>query len=190
MRTGGTGIRTENPNNNTRTPKRTAEFIAEYLSSHYDNIPGHMLDACAGDGVLGDAFMEKSICQSLFDIDINPGKENIIKGDVLSLKFDFDIIICNPPWPEKIAKEIYHHLYCLLNDGGVMFFLINNVFCYQGYDRAVELPFQKYYFLPRYAFKESGRPLLDCGVMVAHKGPVPATAANLSPFIPLKRITK
>ena len=62
----------------------------------------------------------------------------------------FDVIICNPPWKLNVALPIYKHLEKLLAPNGVLIFIINNVFCYQGSDRAEELDYQKYYFLPRW----------------------------------------
>ena len=67
-------------------------------------------------------------------------------------------------------------------------FCINAVFCYQGINRAKKLPFQKWYFLPRYVFQGVGKSLLDCGVMIYHKDDiVPDNAVNLNCFIPILR---
>jgi hypothetical protein len=140
-----------------------------------------VLDACSGSGNLGNKFEE--IFSSKVDYaEIQNGV------NVHDIEEKYDVIICNPPWSLKISLPIYWKLVDLLRPDGILIFIINNVFCYQGSERASELKYQKYYFLPRWTFKHTGRPLLDCGVMVYHKdGIVPDNAARLRPYIPLER---
>jgi len=162
-----------------------------YLYPHFSNISHpFILDACAGDGVLSNAIRDvsKKVC-SIICQDIKEYGESILYYDAPT---DFNIIVCNPPWiPVEEAEKIYHHLLSLLTDDGILFFIINNVFCYQGWKRAKELKFQKFYFLPRFTFLSSGKPLLDCGVLVYHKNnEIPKEAVNLDCFINLTKIRK
>jgi len=165
-----------------------ATEIAQYLKPHYEHLKkGVILDACAGAVTLGNTFfneLPKSFLLTYQDIKIS-GKS------ILDFSPDekYNIIVCNPPWhPVTLALQIWHKLYSLLADGGVMFYIINNTFCYQGAARAVNLNYQKFYFLPRFVYKSAGRPLLDCGVMVTHRASLPAQAAQLRPFIPVSRL--
>ena len=169
-----------------------AEELISYLRPHYlkqlDRERCRVLDACAGEGVLGKVFARKYPQAAVVYQDIKTSGESI-----LDFEDDegFDIIICNPPWiPVELPEAIYHKLDDdLLNPGGVLFFVINNTFCYQGPERALALDFQKFYFLPRYAFATSGKALLDCGVMVHHyMDTMLDQAAELRPFIPLSRV--
>lgn len=181
---------------------QNAKELAEYLLPHYaGKDKAKILDACSGSvGVLGNAIKESLIHISkkakykLFNkkqkailldcIDKEEGRDILEHSQK-----KYDLIICNPPWKLTESLPIYNHLLDLLEPDGVLIFVINNVFVYQGSDRAEILQYQKYYFLPRWVFKPSGRPLLDCGVMVFHKnGIVPGSAANLRPYIPLKRV--
>lgn len=127
-----------------------------------------VLDACANDGVLGRALAGKIPGAVLTLQDIKTAGISFLDESFGIRKFDY--IVCNPPWKEQIAKPIYHRCLELLSPSGVLFFVINNVFMYQGRDRAVAIRCHKYYFLPRYIFKKSGRSLLDCGVAVHHNG--------------------
>jgi hypothetical protein len=189
-RTGGITNNDRDHEQNIFIHPENAKEIVEYLSPHYKYISGEILDACAGYGTLGQAFLN-SVCSSSrsWNLDLI---EKANGQDILEHKGKkYDIIICNPPWKLKIALPIYNHLLTLLSDNGVLFLLINNVFVYQGADRAKELLYQKYYFLPRYVFKPAGRPLLDCGIMVYHaNNKIPYEASLLRPFIPLTRISK
>lgn len=172
--------------------EQNAIELAEYLLPHYwhrENTPPFILDACSGSGILGNAVkkvLEKvNYSPVLFSAEIKNGWDVMKTNE----REKFDVIICNPPWKLSVALPIYRHLEKLLAPNGVLIFIINNVFCYQGSDRAEELDYQKYYFLPRWTFKPAGRPLLDCGVMVKHEnGCMGETAANLRPYIPLKRV--
>lgn len=170
-----------------------ARELARYLLPHYnrqkDDYPV-VLDACSGNGVLGRAFsdeLERLGCKpTVIEAEKKAGV------DVLNIPVSkkFDVIVCNPPWSLDQALPIFQHLETLLAADGVLFFVINNVFCYQGSDRAETLDYQKFYFLPRWTFKPAGRPLLDCGVMVKHEGGnMTREAAKLVPYIKLKRVT-
>lgn len=180
--------------------KPVSDFMIEYLNPHFSEKISNgndlkILDACANDGVLGlslsDYYGKQGICPSITLQDIKKTGQSITKY-YPNGGHRFDVIVCNPPWvPSSLAEEIYHHLYKnLLKDDGVLIFIINSTFCYQGIDRAKELTFQKYYFLPRYTFKSVGRPLLDAGVMICHKNcVVPKKAQALDCFIPIDRET-
>lgn len=185
-RAGGSRNRDHVIDENIEFPLDYADQMAKYLLPHYSNLLVTMkvLDACSGSGNLGSSFLKYSAGHVCFYVDEFNGQ------DILQLDNEkFDLIICNPPWSLKIALKIYNKLLTLLSDDGILFFVINNVFCYQGSSRAEILKFQKYYFLPRWIFKPSGRPLLDCGVMVYHaNGQIPKEAADLAPYIPLIKI--
>lgn len=165
--------------------------IFEYLKPHiiqFDNYPD-ILDACCNDGVLGRAVskvLNNKCCVEFQDIKFKG--ESILDYEPYK---KFDIIVCNPAWiPVTLPFLIYEKLLKLLKDNGVLFFLINNTFVYQGRDRAVNLRFHKYYFLPRYAFLSAGKPLLDCGIMVYHKSEIPIEAFYLRPFIDLTKVRR
>lgn len=180
--------------NNVYFHPRNAEEVVTYLYPHFlprlqftpmESICS-VLDACAGDGALGKVFETHYNCLVDYQ-DIKDSGKSILE---YAPEGEFNIIVCNPPWiPVKLAEAIYRHLLTLLAPGGVLLFVINNTFAYQGSERALALPFEKFYFLPRYVFAASGRPLLDCGVMIHHNGGIIlAEAALLRPFIPLSRI--
>ena len=172
-----------------------AKAIMEYLRPHFIHLDGFnplILDACAGDGVLGVALQGALYWNSiLYSVDVVSKHSRVDERDTLSVVrpgAGFNIIVCNPPWKEKDALAIWNHLYSLLAPDGILVFLINNVFCYQGVDRASVLNYQKYYFLPRYTFINAGKDLLDCGIMVTHKNnDVPREAAELRPFIEIRK---
>ena len=188
-----------------------AREILEYLTPHLlvqridfgDKVK--TLDACCGAGAFGMACREvlynasHRLATHVTFLDVDPdiiacdaSVGSIVKGSVhdLTVATQFDVIVCNPPWRLSEALPIYEKLLTLLAPNGVLFFLINNVFCYQNSARGEQLKFQKYYFLPRWVFKHAGRPLLDCGVLVYHNNNrVPAGAARLSPYIPITRIS-
>ena len=182
---GVTQIKTEN---DIKTPPWLADVIFSYLKPHYSGTQNPLiLDACSGkDFVLGYAIKKKikNCYLKCFDILINN-----CKIQDFNFAEKFDIIVCNPPWtPVTEAFEIYLKLKSILTENGVLIFIINNSFCYQGISRAYCLDYQKYYFLHRSAFADSGKKLLDCGVLVFHNnGFVPVVAANLKPFIWKKR---
>jgi len=208
---------------NVYTDPRVADFIFAYLKPHFDDLIFHtqgiktldryirIFDACSGkDHVLGNS-IKNVISQNIYIPNSNllltyqdicmAGKSILNSSHGLG---NYDIIVCNPPWhPTKQAEEIYWFLVNLLKPDGVLFFLINNVFCYQGRERAEKLLFQKFYFLPRYVFannfkmivdpvsgeeKRKYKNLLDCGIMVYHKNSdMPGEAANLNCFIPIPK---
>ena len=169
-----------------------AKEMFNYLSPHLSGFCDckdcsthiNILDACSGTGILGKALGSLFNGASINFVDINQNK------NIFDVKEKYDFIVCNPPWSLKISLPIYWHLInnCLKKHG-ILFFIINNVFCYQGSDRAETLKYQKYYFLPRWTFKHANRPLLDCGVMVCYKDPelIPFDASELTPYIPLTR---
>jgi hypothetical protein len=171
--------------------KPVAEFMLNYLKPHLpkrDNLK--ILDECANDGVLG--YTLEKICSEKNTISTLDIRDIKINGEsALDHKPDYkyDLIIVNPPFvPVTLPESIYHHLYNLLSDDGVMLYIINSTFTYQGFDRAKELKFQKYYFLPRYTFRSVDRPLLDVGVMMCHKNKImPINAIKLNCFIPIDR---
>lgn len=157
----------------------TVYFIPEVASRMFSSLSTHLLkfsvmsnfqnvlDACCGDKVLGRAIEERLGFAKVTYQDISISGKSIV--DEIKKPEFFDIIVCNPPWKESIATEIYFHLLKLLKPGGVLFFIINNVWMYQGPDRARKILCDKFYFLPRYVFKWSGKSLLDCGVLVYEK---------------------
>jgi len=122
------------------------------------------LDACSGSGNLGKAF-DFWIDNCTVDyVEFDDG------NDILETFEKYDVIICNPEWSIKKSLPIYWHLirYCM-KPNAVLFFIINNVFCYQGSDRAEILEYQKYYFLPRWTFKHAERPFLIVGFLFVTK---------------------
>lgn len=157
-----------------------ADEAINHLSVHlplykYPNVNLSVLDACANDGVLGKAIKKWYLKSGM-------GNAKVIFQDIkqkgISIldyvpKKKFDVIICNPPWKEKLARDIYFWLMRHLDETGVLLFVINNSFLYQGWERARSLGCQKFYFLPRFAFAKAGIPLTDGGVAVYHAGPVP-----------------
>lgn len=157
----------------------------QYLSSiNTDDNPIRVLDACCGEEKnLGRAIASVNGFTDVTYIDIKNGH------NIFDVNDKFDVIVCNPPWNLKTSLPVYKHLInnCMADDG-ILFFVINIVFCYQGSDRAEELKYQKFYFFPRWVFKHTGRPLLDCGVMVYDKsGVLHQKAGQLTPYIPLRR---
>lgn len=190
-RTGGITNNNRDHEQNVGFHPQNAKELAEYLLPHYEHIqsPVEILDACSGrDGVLGKAFNDALIGHGERRLRLLDSE--FTGEDVLGhAERKYDIILCNPPWALKKSLPIYNHLLTLLSSRGVLIFVVNLVYCYQGSDRAEVLQYQKHYFLPRWTFKPSGRPLLDCGVMVYHAdGNVPKIAAELRPYIPLKRV--
>lgn len=195
-RTGGKTNMDRDHEQNIGFHPQNASELAEYLLPHYERIARdagdfNILDACSGAGALGSAFSEAAgrcdpegitkVCLESVD--------EIHGQDIFEERGEYDLICCNPPWALKKALPIYNHLLSLLSPSGVLMFIVNCVFAYQGSDRAEQLKYQKFYFLPRWTFKPSGRPLLDCGVMVYHADSfVPRTAAVLRPYVPLKRV--
>lgn len=173
--------------NNIYFNRQYADIVFEYLKTHYDFLYRGMigntiniLDCCAGNGILGESIYNiikpnhKDTKLTLLDnrMKIIKTEHECIKQDIFNYNTNnkFDIIVCNPPWiPVDVPEAIYHRLIKMLNDRGMLFFIINNTFCYQGVNRAKDLIFQKYYFLPRYTFFNSGKKLLDCGILVYHK---------------------
>lgn len=147
---------------------RLAHPIFEEVNGHRIYADVSILDVCANTGVLGKSLLSKIPGGKLTLQDIKISGKSFLDENYKGRKFDY--IVANPPWKEAIAKPIYQKCLELLSHEGVLFFVINNVFQYQGRDRAVQLKCHKFYFLPRYVFKRSGRPLLDCGVMVYHNG--------------------
>jgi len=131
-----------------------------------------VLDACCGNGAFSKGFIkffnnDDDILLSLADIKkydmLNiTVLHNYIYGNVLEINQQYDIILCNPPWaPVDNALEIYLHMQSLLSPSGIMLFIINSTFLYQGQERANLLKYDAVKFLPRYTFEGSGKPLLD-----------------------------
>ena len=72
----------------------------------------------------------------------------------------------------------------LLYPGGLLIFIIDSTFLYQGWERAIELKYEKTYFVPRYIFdfgdnkkkklaKTEGKSnvvLMDISVMICPEG--------------------
>jgi hypothetical protein len=180
-------------NNDIKTHPTVARMMIDHLSPHFDLIPyPRILDACSGqDIVLGKAIKNKyeSLGKKIESLDY---QDREIDGKcILSFKpkKKFNIIIANPPWvPVNFALDVYNHLIDMLDYNGVLLFVVNNVFCYQGEERALQLFYQKYYFLPRYAYKWSGKKLLDAGVLVKHNDQKLSNRAVIQPpFIPINR---
>lgn len=204
-RQGGGKTTERKVNNDVEFHPVNAYEMMNYLFPHVEDIAGsnrkiRILDACSGTGNLGNAtvkVVKETIeeMEKLFE-DVNMDKTEIeleqvdIKHgrDVLELEGKYDIIVCNPPWDLKTSLPIYWHIVNNLMDKSrsTLFFIINNVFCYQGSERAESLQYQKYYFLPRWTFKHTGRPLLDCGVMVCERGKQ-FNDNQIRPYIPLTR---
>lgn len=157
------------------THPKVADYIFKFLEDQgwIKNVYAHhgpeILDACGGSGVLGNA-LKKILSRDIIWRGSLTHQDIAISGksicDEIKPPREFDFIVCNPPWKESVATEIYFHLLSLLKEGGTLFFLINLVWLYQGPERAQRIKCDKFYFLPRYAFKWSGRPMLDCGILV------------------------
>jgi len=189
---GGGGTATKGKRNNIQEndvffSKPVAKTFLEYLKPHFDHyIHPKIFDSCANNGILGktiqDIFDEQDNHAMVSTHDI---KDNKISAETYHPGQFYDIIIANPPWvPVTLAEKIYHRLNSFLTASGVLIFIINSTFVYQGWKRAVELNYHKWYFFPRYVFKACDRPLLDCGVMIYHKNnDVPHRAVLLKPYI-------
>jgi hypothetical protein len=167
-----------------------AKKLIENLSVHFNN-PKKVLDACCGDGALGIA-IEHCVGSKVDYVDINnrPQFEKAIVCDILNWKpqYKYDLIVCNPPWiPVKAPLRIYWHLVSLLNEHGVLIYIINNTFCYQGAERGRTLRYQKHYELPRYTFMSAGIGLVDCGVMVYHKNNIVPVTKDCFIYLPKVR---
>lgn len=181
------------PKSDIYTHPLIAQRIANYLFPHYADLRGRrdlrVLDACANDGVLGNAIMDNCGVGELVLQDKKDSGKSILDYDFHANWFD--LIVCNPPWhPVKLAEAIYHKLITGLVPDGILIFLIDITFCYQGVIRANSLTFQKFYFLPRHTFKSSGKDLLDCGVLVCHWDErVPEAAQRLDCFINVPKLT-
>jgi len=180
------------------TPPEIAEAIAQHLKPH---IPTdhtiEMLDACANDGVLGRAFMRQ--VPSYYQPDRHPGSSLEFQDIKISGKpllddklgrDEYDIILCNPPLKTAVAEPIFHFLKGKLRPRGVMFFMINLPFFYQGVERCRNLGIQKLYCLPCYAFAAAGRPLLDVGIGVYQGQRMDPYAAMLPVFIDVPRLKR
>jgi 2-polyprenyl-3-methyl-5-hydroxy-6-metoxy-1,4-benzoquinol methylase len=145
-RGGGSNIE-KPPENDIYIHPKHAQEIVKYLSPHFPiRLHYNVLDACCGHGVLGDAIKDYYSRKINSDVSITYQDIKINGKSILDEKYDklFDIIICNPPWvPVDLPEAIYHYLIGLLNTGGVLIFIINNTFVYQGIDRAILLDYQK-----------------------------------------------
>ena len=133
----------------------------------------NILDACSGrTGVLGhaaaaavNAYTGRIPDIQLQDILLS-GKPLWEEIPVGTLKWD--LLVANPPWSTDTALAVWKHLVSCMHNTSTLVFLVNCPFFYQGFRRARELTAHAWYFLPRYVFCGSGRPLLDCGVAVLH----------------------
>lgn len=164
-----------------------ADLTFKYLKPHYDYIKDPLiLDACSGiNGILGKSLLNQYKSNNKGTLIL---QDILIDGtSILDFTFDvkFDIILCNTRWsPVEFTEKVFHYLYDnLLDNNGVMFFVVNNTFIYSGWKRGIKLNYQKFYFYPRYVFKHAKKPLLDCGVITAHKGEIPLKTIDLKPFI-------
>lgn len=122
------------------------------------------LDACCGNGVLGDSFCKAKDKMFKYPYDIDYVDNNVKESlkfknrDILYWKpeYKYNIIICNPPWtPVELAEEIYHHLLTLLEPGGILLFIINYSFVNTNWKRGEQLGNGITIFLPRYTFHKS-----------------------------------
>jgi len=208
----------------------TADFIFDYLSPHFSNYPEYprgvnILDLCSGEScVLGISInnilqnskkkiSDKPLSSLMFNNTTFVDKK--FGNDLFTFQYknEYNLIVSNPPWiPVDLAFNIYKKCLQILAPGGVLFFVINNTFIYQGPNRWIGLKGQKYYLLPRYIFdnainrkiriknikarddlddktkaiKCSQPILLDAGVLVYHADNIiPKDAVNLSPIIPV-----
>jgi hypothetical protein len=163
---------------NTQTPLHVAEIITKNLYERFckDMEINNILDACCGYGALGFTFnklIPKAKCDYV-DKECPPLwidksiSDNFSRKDITECyqRQRYDIILCNPPWTVKKAELIYHHVINLLKPNGILFFLIQNIFIYQGYDRSINHKWDAWMFLPCYIYSQSGAPKLDCGIGV------------------------
>ena len=194
QRTGGSsGSVIESMDNNIYFVPETAKIIIEKIGHNFPEKTNLILDACANDGVLGEAvynwYRERGeLIQVIYqDIKYKGYADKQIGGDILEYKPEkkFDIIICNPPWkPVTTPENIYHYLFNnILSENGILIYIIDLTFLYQGWERAIRLKYEKVYFLPRYTFNygvnkkqkaaktggEYDTVLLDVGVMICPK---------------------
>lgn len=170
-----------------------AKIMIDKIAHHFPKYPDRILDACAGKGVLGEAIYNwyrkrgELIGINYQDIAYKEECDKKIGGSILDYHpgFKYNIIICNPPFhPVDIAFNIWKHLMSLLYPGGLLIFIIDSTYIYQGWQRAIELKYEKTYFLPRYVFdfgnnkkkkliKTKGKSnvvLMDISVMICPEG--------------------
>jgi len=174
LRPGGTHKKTNDDpgvDNNYYFEDYQADFIFQYLKPHIDFInKPDILDVCSAGGVLGKAILNLFDVAGCNFIDIKKSFWMVKDGDNYDSQDNFKgqdflkpipkdphqkfaIIVINPPWvPLITAWEIYKKALTLLALDGVLFFIINNTFVYQGRNRLPHLKFQKYYLLPRNVF--------------------------------------
>jgi hypothetical protein len=188
----------DSADNNVYFHPKVAESIYNALKVFIPSFCSKGLDACCGHGALGLAFqngIRKENRNVKFDfVDNRPfNLPNFTIIDILRFEpaQKYDVIVCNPPWvPVTLAERIYFKLKNMLNDKGVLFFIVTNTFCYQGVERCRNLKFQKFVFLPRYVFKSSGKHLLDCGILIFKNDDSLDDQFNLDCFIDVPKISK
>lgn len=170
-----------------------------FISNKYEY---KILDACCGNGVLGNCIIDllklKSKNIDFVDIKIQESLttklfSNFYIADILEWKpsFKYNIIICNPPWsPVDRAEEIYHHLLSLLDEKGILVFIINYAFINTNWKRGEKLGNGITLFLPRYtfnnalkAYKPESCGLLDPVVMINRQSKL-----DMPFFIPINPI--
>lgn len=158
---GAQGGKHESMDNNVYFVPEVAKIVIDRLSEKFPKKANFILDACAGPGALGEAvydwYRARGELPQVFYQDLaytDPGDKQV-PGDILKYKpgHHFDLIICNPPFiPVTLPEKIYHHLFDLLSKNGVLFFMCNSTFFYQGWERAIKLKYTDVYFMPRYIF--------------------------------------
>jgi len=155
------------------------DFIFEHDLYPIDPYDYKILDACAGNGVLGKKLMDK--LGNMFSdyeldgsaecdyVDIDSNDLWVDSCDILEWDagYKYDIIICNPPWSPCIyAERIYRYLLTLLKPDGWLYFIINYSFINSNWKRGEKLGNGLTIFLPRYTFHKAGCPLLDPVLMI------------------------
>lgn len=165
----GGGVKTERKvTGNIFFDEKAAEILCKFLIDKiipydlcepYTACDRRVLDACCGDGALGNHLWD---CGNVDYVDINPmSKVSDYKLNLIDIlewkpKYKYDLIICNPPWsPVEKAEAIYHHLLTILKSWGYLIFIINYAFINTNWQRGERLGRGKTIFLPRYTFAKS-----------------------------------
>ena len=88
------------------TPREAIEPLIPHLPE-----TGLFAEPCAGDGRLIDCIEELSNLHCYLAVDIEPRRDDIGEGDVLTVDANgCDLIITNPPWDRKILHPMIEHL--------------------------------------------------------------------------------
>ena len=88
------------------TPREAVEPLIPHLPR-----TGLFAEPCAGNGQLINYIEELSNLHCYLAIDIEPNRDDIGKGNALTIDVNgCDLVITNPPWNRKILHPIIEHL--------------------------------------------------------------------------------